>query len=128
MVWAFGSSPETGTTGPTVIPACLISTCSVTAGMIELSYAFDLVELDGNDLRRESIENRKAALVKLLRKADYGIFLNEHVEDEAAIVFQHACKLGLEGIVSKAPRIAIPVWAFTGLAEDQKSKQRSRQA
>jgi hypothetical protein len=48
-----------------------------------------------------TIETRKAALVKLLRKADYGIFLNEHVEDEAAIVFQHACKLGLEGIVSK---------------------------
>jgi bifunctional non-homologous end joining protein LigD len=44
---------------------------------------------------------RKTALLKLLRKADYGIFLNEHVDDEAAIVFQHACRLGLEGIVSK---------------------------
>jgi bifunctional non-homologous end joining protein LigD len=54
-------------------------------------YAFDLIELDGRDLRRETIETRKAALVKLLRKADYGIFLNEHVEDEAAIVFQRAC-------------------------------------
>jgi len=43
----------------------------------------------------------KAALVKLLRRSDYGIFLNEHIEDEAAIVFQHASKLGLEGIVSK---------------------------
>ena len=64
-------------------------------------YAFDLIELDGCDLRREPIEARKTELVKLLRKADYGIFLNEHVEDEAAIVFQHACKLGLEGIVSK---------------------------
>ena len=64
-------------------------------------YAFDLIELDGRDLRREPIEARKTELVKLLRKADYGIFLNEHVEDEAAIVFQHACKLGLEGIVSK---------------------------
>jgi bifunctional non-homologous end joining protein LigD len=64
-------------------------------------YAFDLIELDGRDLRREPIELRKSALVKLLRKADYGIFLSEHVEDEAAIVFQHACKLGLEGIVSK---------------------------
>jgi bifunctional non-homologous end joining protein LigD len=64
-------------------------------------YAFDLIELDGRDLRREPIELRKTALVKLLRKADHGIFLNEHVEDEAAIVFQHACKLGLEGIVSK---------------------------
>jgi bifunctional non-homologous end joining protein LigD len=52
-------------------------------------------------LRRDPIDNRKAALVKLLRKADYGIFLNEHIDDEAAIVFQHACKLGLEGFVSK---------------------------
>jgi bifunctional non-homologous end joining protein LigD len=52
-------------------------------------------------LRREPIETRKTELAKLLRKADYGIFLNEHVEDEAAIVFQHAYKLGLEGIVSK---------------------------
>jgi bifunctional non-homologous end joining protein LigD len=64
-------------------------------------YAFDLIELDGRALRREPIETRKTELVKLLRKADYGIFLNQHVEDEAAIVFQHACKLGLEGIVSK---------------------------
>jgi ATP-dependent DNA ligase len=64
-------------------------------------YAFDLIELDGRDLRREPIESRKAALLKLLRKADYGIFLSEHIEDEAATVFQHACKLGLEGIVSK---------------------------
>jgi bifunctional non-homologous end joining protein LigD len=64
-------------------------------------YAFDLIELDGRDLRRDRIEDRKAALVKLLRRSDYGIFLSEHVEDDAAIVFQHACKLGLEGIVSK---------------------------
>jgi bifunctional non-homologous end joining protein LigD len=64
-------------------------------------FAFDLIELDGRDLRREPIESRKTALVKLLRRSDYGIFSNEHVEDEAAVVFQHACKLGLEGIVSK---------------------------
>jgi bifunctional non-homologous end joining protein LigD len=56
---------------------------------------------DGRDLRLEPIETRKAALLKLLRRSDYGIFLNEHIEDEASIVFQHACKLGLEGIVSK---------------------------
>jgi bifunctional non-homologous end joining protein LigD len=60
-----------------------------------------LIELDGRDLRREPLEGRKTALLKLLRKSDYGIFSNEHLEDEAAIVFQHACKLGLEGIVSK---------------------------
>lgn len=42
---------------------------------------------DGRDLRRESIEVRKTALAKLLRRADYGIFLTEYVEDEAEIVF-----------------------------------------
>jgi bifunctional non-homologous end joining protein LigD len=64
-------------------------------------YAFDLIELDGRDLRPEPIETRKAALLKLLRNSDYGIFLNEHIEDEASTVFQHACKLGFEGIVCK---------------------------
>jgi bifunctional non-homologous end joining protein LigD len=78
-----------------------ISTRSVTAGMIELFSCMHLIELDGRDLRREQIELRKTELLKLLREADYGIFLNEHIDDEAAIVFQHACKLGLEGIVSK---------------------------
>jgi bifunctional non-homologous end joining protein LigD len=84
-------------------------------------YAFDLIELDGRDLRREPIELRKNALLKLLRKADYGIFLNEHVEDEATIVFQHACKLGLEGIVSKR-RGSPYVWAFSSLAEAKEFK------
>jgi ATP dependent DNA ligase domain len=58
-------------------------------------------ELDGRDLRRGPIEVRKTALAKLLRKADYGIFFTEHVEDEAEVVFRHACKLRLEGIVWK---------------------------
>jgi hypothetical protein len=42
-------------------------------------YAFDLLELNGDDLRREPIE----------------------VHPEGLTVFQHACKMGLEGIVSK---------------------------
>jgi bifunctional non-homologous end joining protein LigD len=37
----------------------------------------------------------------LLQKADHGIFLCEHIEEDAAVVFHHACKLGVEGIVSK---------------------------
>ena len=65
-------------------------------------YAFDLLELDGTDLRREPIETRKATLASILRKARYGVRLNEHLEHpEGAVVFQHACKMGLEGIVSK---------------------------
>jgi bifunctional non-homologous end joining protein LigD len=65
-------------------------------------YAFDLIELDGADLRREPLEVRKATLVSVLAKAIRGIRFNEHMEcDDGEIVFRHACKLGLEGIVSK---------------------------
>jgi bifunctional non-homologous end joining protein LigD len=64
-------------------------------------YAFDLLELDGRDLRRQPIEDRKAALTKLLRGAKLGLQLNEHIGDPGDIVFRHVCKLGLEGIVSK---------------------------
>ena len=64
-------------------------------------YAFDLLQLDGRDLRREPIEVRRAELAKLIRSAGAGIQLSEHIERDAAIVFEHACKLGLEGIVSK---------------------------
>ena len=65
-------------------------------------YAFDLLELNGTDLRREPIEVRKATLASILRKSRPGVRLNEHMEHpEGAVVFQHACKMGLEGIVSK---------------------------
>jgi bifunctional non-homologous end joining protein LigD len=65
-------------------------------------YAFDLLELDGNDLRREPIEVRKATLASILRQSRHGVRLNEHLaHPEGDIVFAHACKMGLEGIVSK---------------------------
>jgi ATP-dependent DNA ligase len=52
-------------------------------------------------LRRSPIEDRKAKLAKLVRTPHPGIVLNEHYEGEGGIVFQHACKLGCESIVSK---------------------------
>jgi bifunctional non-homologous end joining protein LigD len=64
-------------------------------------YAFDLIELNGEDLRREPIEARKAALAKILRHAKVGLLLNEHIDEPGDVVFRHACKLGLEGMVSK---------------------------
>ena len=65
-------------------------------------YAFDLLELDGTDMRREPIEVRKATLASILRKAHHGVRLNQHLEHpDGALVFAHACKMGLEGIVSK---------------------------
>ena len=65
-------------------------------------YAFDLLELNGDDLRGEPLEVRKATLASVLAKAGCGLRLNEHLEhDDGEFVFNHACKLGLEGIVSK---------------------------
>ena len=65
-------------------------------------YAFDLLELDGTDMRREPIEVRKATLASILRKSRHGVRLNGHLEHpDGALVFAHACKMGLEGIVSK---------------------------
>src|SRR6476659_934449 len=65
-------------------------------------YAFDLLELDGTDLRREPLEVRKATLASILRKTLPGLRLNEYLaHDCGAAVFQHACALGCEGIVSK---------------------------
>jgi bifunctional non-homologous end joining protein LigD len=64
-------------------------------------YAFDLLELDGEDLRREPLETRKATLASLLRKSPPGLRLNEHLAHDVEVVFRHACKMGLEGIVSK---------------------------
>jgi bifunctional non-homologous end joining protein LigD len=63
--------------------------------------AFDLIEIDGEDLRWQPIEDRKAALKKLLRPPHPGIAFNKHFDVEGTVVFHHACKLGCEGIVSK---------------------------
>ena len=64
-------------------------------------FALDLLELDGEDLRREPFETRKATLTSLLRGSLPGLRLNEHLVQPGELVFRHACKMGLEGIVSK---------------------------
>jgi bifunctional non-homologous end joining protein LigD len=64
-------------------------------------WCFDLLQLNGRDLRRKPIEVRKAALARLLKKAQVGLQFNEHITVPGDIVLRHACKLGLEGIVSK---------------------------
>ena len=64
-------------------------------------YAFDLIELNGDDLRRDPLEVRKATLASIVAKASPGIRFNEHIGGDGPTVFAHACKLGLEGIVSK---------------------------
>jgi bifunctional non-homologous end joining protein LigD len=64
-------------------------------------FAFDLLELDGMDLRREPLETRKATLASLLRGCLPGLRVNEHLIHSGEVVYRHACRMGLEGIVSK---------------------------
>jgi bifunctional non-homologous end joining protein LigD len=63
--------------------------------------AFDLLPINGDDLRSQPIEDRKRRLSGLLRLPHQGIALNEHFEDDGAAVYRAACQLGCEGIVSK---------------------------
>jgi ATP-dependent DNA ligase len=64
-------------------------------------YAFDLMELDGEDLRGLALERRKAKLARLLARARPGIHLTDHFDGDGSVIFPQACALGLEGIVSK---------------------------
>jgi ATP-dependent DNA ligase len=64
-------------------------------------WAFDLIELNGDDLRRDPLNVRKATLASVLAQAAPGLRLNEHLEADGPDVFHHACMLGLEGMVSK---------------------------
>jgi bifunctional non-homologous end joining protein LigD len=64
--------------------------------------AFNLIEVNGDHLRRDPLEVRKATLADIVARAAPGIWFNDHIEEEdGETVFRHAGKLGLEGIVSK---------------------------
>jgi len=64
-------------------------------------FAFDLLHLDGYDLTRAALEDRKAALAKLLAGAGRALRYSEHVVGSGDEFFRNACRLSLEGIVSK---------------------------
>ena len=54
-------------------------------------YAFDLIELNGDDPRREPLDTRKATLASVLAKAVPGLRFNEPIEADGPTVFAHAC-------------------------------------
>jgi bifunctional non-homologous end joining protein LigD len=63
--------------------------------------AFDLIEVDGTDLRRHPIEERKDRLSRLSQRCFFGITVNEVYTGDGSMIYKHACTLGCEGIVSK---------------------------
>jgi len=64
-------------------------------------FAFDLLHLDGYNLRGLPLMRRKAMLAELLGGSDGAIRMSEHIEGEGGLVFNKACELGTEGIISK---------------------------
>jgi bifunctional non-homologous end joining protein LigD len=81
-----------------VTPAPSRAPSSCTEAILQ---AFDLLELEREDLRPLMLGKRKVRLARLLARAPPGIELDEHTDEDGATVFRHACAMGLEGIVSK---------------------------
>lgn len=84
--------------------AMLQDALSAGAGNKLVYYAFDLLYLDGWDLRASPLLRRKALLAQLLAghtKANSAIQFSDHVEGDGGPLYEHASLLGLEGIVSK---------------------------
>lgn len=64
-------------------------------------YAFDLLHLDGRDLRKEPLEVRKERLRAILPSDHENLRFGDHFTENGELVLNHACRLSLEGIVSK---------------------------
>ena len=70
-------------------------------GEVQL-YAFDIMALDGEDLRRLPLSMRKTNLDRLLVSRPDGIFVAPFEQGEIGPdLFRAACDMGLEGLVSK---------------------------
>jgi bifunctional non-homologous end joining protein LigD len=61
-------------------------------------YGFDLLRLNGEDYRGDPLRKRKARLQRLLAES-HGIRFSEHLQGDGPSIFEHICKMGLEGIV-----------------------------
>ena len=72
-------------------------------------YAFDLLHLDGYDLRATPLVMRKEALAQLLAGERGILRYSEHFEQDGDLILQHACRLSLEGIISKLRDGALPL-------------------
>jgi bifunctional non-homologous end joining protein LigD len=62
-------------------------------------YAFDLLHLDGEDLTRRPLQERRRLLPKVLK--DSGVLLSQELPGSAAEVVEAVRRLGLEGVIAK---------------------------
>jgi bifunctional non-homologous end joining protein LigD len=87
--------------------------------------AFDMIELDGEDMRRAKLEERKRMLARLLGRFQPGIIVNEYFEGDGMIIYKHACALGCEGIVqSGSGRRTAPAGRIIGSRSRTRMRRR----
>jgi bifunctional non-homologous end joining protein LigD len=85
-------------------------------------HTFDLMELNGEDLRSLSLGERKKRLAALLSGNPTGVVFNEHVTIPGALLFRHACQMGLEGHRVEAAERALSVRPVAGLDQGQEPR------
>lgn len=88
-------------------------------------FAFDLLYLDGKDLRYDQLADRKAQLRKVLnsRRSDSGLHYADHVSGSGVALFDRVCEMDLEGIVAK--HATGPYLNYHGISTWYKIKNRS---
>lgn len=66
-------------------------------------YLFDILHLDGWTIMKSPLSERRALLQQLMAAADAGgpLRYSDHLADDGPSFFQHSCRFGLEGIISK---------------------------
>ncbi|WP_323013337.1 DNA ligase D [Devosia sp.] len=64
-------------------------------------YGFDLLHLDGFDVSRLPLLDRKALLEQIIGPAPGLVRFSSHFVENGELVLRHACRLSLEGVVSK---------------------------
>ena len=87
-------------------------------------FAFDLLYLDGHDLRGAPLEARKNALEQVMHGAEKALRYSGHFQESGEMILRHACRLSLEGIVSKKRNAPYrsdrsPDWIKTKCSERQ---------
>jgi bifunctional non-homologous end joining protein LigD len=82
-------------------------------------YAFDLLELDGEDLRGLPLSDRKKRLARLVGRRTLGIVLSAHTADDGASIYRQACRNGAGGHRVETAERALPVRAQPALAKGE---------
>jgi hypothetical protein len=93
-------------------------------------FAFDLLFLNGQSTAQLPLVERKENLARLFQKEIGGLRYSEHVEGDGPRFREHACKLGLEGAISKladrayVPRDLTAIFKLNGVAEPKSALDR----